>query len=124
MHVKDFSSENYCEHCLYDITRRGLMLTMDVKLLAYFPLDPKLLLHSRRRYNCRQYFVDHVRLLCTSSANSVMTALCLLLLHFIVSSRKRGVLGQFTIHMVQLYTDQPHVWLEHEHHPTSNHTCG
>ena len=74
MHVKDFSSENYCEHCLDDITRRGLMLTMDVKQLAYFPLDPKLLLHSRRHYNWRQYFVDRVRLLCTSSANSIMTA--------------------------------------------------
>ena len=39
MHVKDFSSENYCEHCLYNITRRGLMVKMDVKLLAYFPLN-------------------------------------------------------------------------------------
>ena len=70
MHVKDFRSENYCEHCLYNITRRGLMVKMDVKLL--------------RRYNWRQYFVDRVRLLCNSSANSVMTAWCLLLLHFIV----------------------------------------
>ena len=41
-----------------------------------------------------------------------------------ISSRKRGVLGQFTIHMVQLYTDQPYMWLEHEHHPTSNHMYG
>ena len=41
-----------------------------------------------------------------------------------VSSRKRGVLGQFTIHMVQLYTDQPYMWLEHEHHPCSNHMYG
>ena len=38
-----------------------------------------------------------------------------------VSSRKMRVLGHFTIHMVQLYTDQPHVWLEHGHHPSSNH---
>ena len=41
-----------------------------------------------------------------------------------LSSRKMRVLGHFTIHMVQLYTDQPHVWLEHGHHPCSSHTCG
>ena len=40
-----------------------------------------------------------------------------------VSSRKVPVLGQFTMHMVefiQLYTNQPHVWLEHGCHPSSS----
>ena len=39
------------------------------------------------------------------------------------SSRKVPVLGQFTIHMVeiiQLYTDQPHTWLGFRHHPSSS----
>ena len=36
------------------------------------------------------------------------------------SSRKMRVLGQSTIHMVHLYTDQPHTWLEHEHHSSSS----
>ena len=39
------------------------------------------------------------------------------------SSRKRGVLAHFTIHMVeiiQLYTDQPYMWLKHGHHPSSS----
>ena len=40
-----------------------------------------------------------------------------------VSSRKVPVLGQFTIHMVeiiQLYTDQPRMWLGFRHHPSSS----
>ena len=39
------------------------------------------------------------------------------------SSRKVPVLGQFTMHMVefiQLYTNEPHVWLEFRHHPSSS----
>ena len=40
-----------------------------------------------------------------------------------LSSRKVPVLGQFTMHMVeiiQLYTDQPHTWLGFRHHPSSS----
>ena len=43
------------------------------------------------------------------------------------SSRKMRVLAHFTIHVVeiiQLYTDQPYMWLEHGHHPCSNHMYG
>ena len=39
------------------------------------------------------------------------------------SSRKMRVLAHFTIHMVeiiQLYTDQPRMWLGFRHHPCSN----
>ena len=39
------------------------------------------------------------------------------------SSRKMRVLAHFTIHVVeiiQLYTDQPYMWLEHGHHPSSS----
>ena len=41
-----------------------------------------------------------------------------------VSSRKMRVLAHFTIHMVQLYTYQPHTWLGFRHHPCSNHMYG
>ena len=45
------------------------------------------------------------------------------LAHPRVSSRKMRVLGQFTMCMVefiQLYTNEPCVWLEFRHHPSSS----